>query len=285
MRVCRDPISEFLWAHCDGGHRPRFSSFLRHPGPEIPGEPFESSWGLPEVPRRWHPQAHYRERLAGTHFFLLPYLYTTNYTIFVLKDETGVDTNILKNITAFIDTIFPFFSLTAAPLSESWWDVEELLLRHSFLPQRGVHPLLRRLRHQAVCSRWTTLLWPAWQLRRTVELASPSPPLHCFITTTPSSRFLHNQTLHPSPSSSLLTSLSCIVTLFCSHVDSGAWSCPHRITALNIVVVYVCVHHHSIHSPPILPLHLSSTATQFFFIWKCTNLLTSIFLKSCKVCH
>lgn len=175
MRVCRDPISEFLWAHCDGGHRPRFSSFLRHPGPEIPGEPFESSWGLPEVPRRWHPQAHYRERLAGTHFFLLPYLYTTNYTIFVLKDETGVDTNILKNITAFIDTIFPFFSLTAAPLSESWWDVEELLLRHSFLPQRGVHPLLRRLRHQAVCSRWTTLLWPAWQLRRTVELASPSP--------------------------------------------------------------------------------------------------------------
>lgn len=94
--VCRDPFSEFLRAHSDSGHWPRFSSLLRHPGPEIPGEPFESSWGLPEVPRRWHPQAHYRERLAGTQFFLLFIClqYATPFFFFFFKDWSWLDTNV-----------------------------------------------------------------------------------------------------------------------------------------------------------------------------------------------
>lgn len=64
--LCRHPLGEFLRAHRDGGHRPRFPPLLRHPSPEVPGEPSDPGGRLPEVPRGRHPQAHYRERLAGT---------------------------------------------------------------------------------------------------------------------------------------------------------------------------------------------------------------------------
>lgn len=123
-------------------------------------------------------------------------------------------------------------------LSESRWDVEELLLRHSFLPQCSVHPLLWRLWHQAVCSRWTALFWPARQLRRIVELASSSPPSLC--------HYIFVQTFYSSsPSIPLqLPTFSVFgvpfVTLFCSHLDSGAWYFLHFITAFSIIVVYIC---------------------------------------------
>lgn len=178
MYVCRDPFSEFLWAHCDSGHRPRFSSLLWHPGPEIPGEPFGSSWWLPEVPRRWHPQAHYRERLAGTQFsFFLSFCLQWNWS---WPDVIALYLEINCHFKIFLlFSPIPSLSLSDSStlLSESRWDVEELLFRHSFLPQRGVHPLLWRFWHQAVCSRWTALFWPAWQLRRTVELVCSFPPL------------------------------------------------------------------------------------------------------------
>lgn len=68
--LCRYPLGEFLRAHRDRGHRPRFPPLLRHPSPEVPGEPSDPGGRLPEVPRGRHPQAHYRERLAGTWLLL-----------------------------------------------------------------------------------------------------------------------------------------------------------------------------------------------------------------------
>lgn len=223
--ICRYPLSEFLWAHCDGGHRPRFSSLLWHPRPEIPGEPFEPSWWLPEVPRRWHPQTHYRERLAGTYIFFLPlflslvnnYLGNCGLTWMMLDDS--------ERWVVFSYFFSPLLSPTHPPpslplslslsdsstlLSESRWDVEKLLFWHSFLPQRGVHPLLWRFWHQAVCSRWTALFRPARQLRRTVELVSSFPPLlyHYVLV-----QIFTSQSLHPSSSSSLVTSLSLLFYL------------------------------------------------------------------------
>lgn len=71
--------------------------------------------------------------------------------------------------------LYPAFSqpaLTSALVSESRRDVEELLLRCSFLPQRGLHALLRQLWHQVVCGGRASVFRPARQLRRAVELAS-----------------------------------------------------------------------------------------------------------------
>lgn len=69
--------------------------------------------------------------------------------------------------------------LTSALVSESRWDVEELLLRCSFLPKRGLHALLRQLWHQAVRGGRAAMFRPARQLRRAVELASPFSPHLC----------------------------------------------------------------------------------------------------------
>lgn len=49
---------------------------------------------------------------------------------------------------------------------------------HPELGHSRSHPLPRQLQHQAVCSRWTALLWPALHLYRTAEPASSSPQLH-----------------------------------------------------------------------------------------------------------
>lgn len=158
----------------------------------------------------------------------------------------------------------PISSLSCRQLSESRWDVEELLLGHSFLPQRGVHALLRRLRHQAVCSWWTALFGSAWELRRPVELASVSSIA---------------LSLHPQPSppsSSLLTSVFgiplahlCFALTWTQEHDLA----PHSITALNIVIVYVKV---CVHSPFLLQLflcsfHLSYSVVVLVFLWKCKN--------------
>lgn len=112
--------------------------------------------------------------------------------------------------------------------------MEELLLRHSFLPQRGVHPLLRRLWHQAVCSRWTALLRPARQLRRTVELASsPHPSLCHYI-------LVQNQSLHPSSSSSPLTLLSLVSLLLIelSLCFAHTWTQEHDL-ALTVSLLWI----------------------------------------------
>lgn len=71
--------------------------------------------------------------------------------------------------------LYPVFSqpaLTCALVSESRRDVEELLLRCPFLPQRGLHALLRQLWHQVVRGGRAAMFRPARQLRRAVELAS-----------------------------------------------------------------------------------------------------------------
>lgn len=182
----------------------------------------------------------------------------------------------------------PSASASGLQLSESRWDVEELLLRYPFIPQCSVHPLLWRLWHQAVCRRRTPLFWPARQLRRTVELAFSVSSIA--------------QTPHPNPGF-LLTSPSVplplsVSTRHCLWYPSFSLIChsvlltrglrsmifPTTVSQLSkIVVVYVCVHHHSPHS---LWVFLCSFHYNYsvFVIWKCTNYLL-IFNKSCNVCH
>lgn len=106
--------------------------------------------------------------------------------------------------------------------------MEELLFRHSFLPQRGVHPLLWRVRHQALRSGRAAVLRPARQLRRTVELVSSFPP--------PSSLFhfvlvqifffFNSETLHPSSSSCPVTSPSLV---YYSSSFAHTWTQEHDL--------------------------------------------------------
>lgn len=143
-----------------------------------------------------------------------------------------------------------------APPSESWRDVEELLLGHSFFPQRGVHPLLRRLRHQAVRGRRSTLLRTARQLRWTLELVASSPPSLC--------RYILVQiftvSVLPSLSSRHSTPFSLVflllkyMSLFISHgLRSMILTQPHHD------LQYCCcccvrVHHYTIPPPPSTPV-------------------------------
>lgn len=131
-------------------------------------------------------------------------------------------------------------------LSESRWDVEELLLRHSFLPQCSVHPLLWRLWHQAVCSRWTALFWPARQLRRIVELASSSPPSLC--------HYIFVQTFtHPVPPSLFNFQPSLFSVYLLSPCFAHTWTQEHDIffilSRLSVLLLCIFVHHSTVLSP------------------------------------
>lgn len=237
------------------------------------------------MPWRWDPQTHYGKRLAGIQFL-------TNFierwgTIVVAVDGLHV-------LPLILTILLPSPTLCLSALfSESRWNVEELLLRHSFLPQRGVHPLLWRLRHQAVCSRWTTLFRPARQLRRIVELASSSPSLPHYI-------LVQIFRLPVPPARSLFKFISIIVfgipldhwivTLFCSTCGLRSMIFfPHRITAFNIVVVCICVPHHTILSPPLIHLHLPPqlfiTSFSFLYIKMYKQWTLNTVFKSCEVCH
>lgn len=113
--------------------------------------------------------------------------------------------------------------------------MEELLFRHSFLPQRGVHPLLRRVRHQALRGGRPAVLRPARQLRRPVELVDllSLASRHRHLTTS-SSRLaiiiiIIMILFLPSDPPPLVLLASCDVAVLgvtlkavCSHVDSGA---------------------------------------------------------------
>lgn len=173
--------------------------------------------------------------------------------------------------------------------------MEELLLRHSFLPQRGVHPLLRRFRHQAVCGRWTSLFWPARQLCRTVELASPSPPslnhyilVQIFTKTSPSI---------PSPSSHpVVTSLSSVTPS--SALNGHSVLLTHGLRSMILPSMYhgfeycscVCF------CPPLFTFPCSFSFPPFFFFFKPQLLFIYlgiykkmykqlVIFQSCKFCH
>lgn len=91
----------------------------------------------------------------------------------ILKLTTGTGWVVRSPLSVFLPSS-PQPALTCALVSESRRDVEELLLRCPFLPQRGLHALLRQLRHQAVRGGRAAVFRPARQLRRAVELASRS---------------------------------------------------------------------------------------------------------------
>lgn len=153
-------------------------------------------------------------------------------------------------------------SLPTCPLiflSESRWDVEELLLRHSFLPQCSVHPLLWRLWYQAVCSRWTALFRPARQLRRIVELASSPPSLCHYI-------FIQIFT-HPVPPSLFNFQPSLFSVYLLSPCFAHTWTQEHDIFFIvSRLQYYCCVYLSSI--PPffLLKRFLCTSATFFFVI-------------------
>lgn len=113
--------------------------------------------------------------------------------------------------------------LISASISESRRDVEELLLGCSFLPQRSLHTLLRRLRHQAICGRWAALFRPAWQLRRAVELVSPFSSIFVH-PVPPSSSGLGDAAVLWIPPAHLT------VTILCTRgLRSMIWTPPHQL--------------------------------------------------------
>lgn len=53
---------------------------------------------------------------------------------------------------------------------ESWWNLEELLFGHWFFPQCCLHPLLRLVRNETLCGRWSPSFRAPWKLCWALEL-------------------------------------------------------------------------------------------------------------------
>lgn len=56
------------------------------------------------------------------------------------------------------------------PLTESWWNVEELFFWHKFLPKCCLHPLLRLVWNETLCGRRPPSIRTSWELRWSLEL-------------------------------------------------------------------------------------------------------------------
>lgn len=61
-------------------------------------------------------------------------------------------------------------------LAESWWNLEELLFGHWFLPQCCLHPLLRLVRNETLCGRRPPPFRASWKLCWTLELMTTNSP-------------------------------------------------------------------------------------------------------------
>lgn len=56
------------------------------------------------------------------------------------------------------------------PLTESWWNLEELFFWHKFLPKCCLHPLLRLVWNETLCGRRPPSIRTSWELRWSLEL-------------------------------------------------------------------------------------------------------------------
>lgn len=56
------------------------------------------------------------------------------------------------------------------PLTESWWNLEELFFWHKFLPECCLHPLLRLVWNKTLCGRRPPSIRTSWELCWSLEL-------------------------------------------------------------------------------------------------------------------
>lgn len=56
------------------------------------------------------------------------------------------------------------------PLTEPWWNLEELLFWHKLLPKCCLHPLLRLVWNETVCGRRPSSIRTSWELCWSLEL-------------------------------------------------------------------------------------------------------------------